>query len=276
MQNKAIHTTKKIIDKHINYVNEIIEKINPEIITVQGGEIGHVPEYILEYFFERLNRPIDISTNGTFLKREFHKNKFIRPYINRIMLHITDVIGCDELEINYDITDPDIEISIGIVDISKDPKKIKEFLEVNKKIYFDYIDYETAIDGGDLKVFPSYNDLYESIKDLSNVSEFAKQRILNRYKRGKDLSTNQQMCMSLHPCVFIDLVRETIPLCIRNYTTVTMPLNKENLISVIGDVGVFDYNNNVCKNCFRICQDDGVGISQIKNKSRYKEKLSDG
>lgn len=276
LQKLAKHTSKKIIDKHIEYINEILDKINPDIVTIEGGEVGHIPEYILEYFFERVNRKIEVSTNGQFLRREYHKNEFIRPKIKKIMLHIADKIDNNKIELDYDIIDDDILIECGIVDINKDPKRIREFIISNDHIDFKYIDYDSDIlgDGFGLDEV-SYLDLYDAIKDLENVSSIAKERIIKKHKLNerRNIKTNQDMCQKLHPCVFIDLVNETIPLCIRNYLTVYTPLNYENLCASITETGIFDYSNSHCSNCFRICQDEGINISQIRNRSLYKKRL---
>lgn len=275
LQKLAKHTSKDIIDKHIDYINEILDKIDPDIITIEGGEVGHIPEYILEYFFERINRKIEVSTNGQFLRREFHKNQFIRPKIKKIMLHVVDKIDSNKIELDYDIEDNEIPIECGIVDINKDPKAIELFLEANQHIVFDYIDYEHGIDTLPIDISASYGILYDAIKDAPNVSNQAKQRVMRRYKRNaaKDIKMNQDMCKKLHPCIFIDLVNETIPLCIRNYLTVYNELTYENLKSAITDLGVFDYTNARCDSCYRICQDGGVGIEQVRKRTEYKKRL---
>lgn len=257
------HTSIEKIEKHYRYINEIIKKLDFPV-SVQGGEIGLVPVNILECFFSKINKPIDVSTNGEFLKRNIHNNPIIKSKINKILLHVTNNIQ-EKININFDI-----ENSIcGIVDISNNPIEIKKFIEKNKHIYFEYIDYDNGI-YDEIKPH-SHFDLYEAIKNLNNVSNWAKERLTTRF--DKNLKECQNQCMRLHPCIFVDLVNEKIPLCIRNYNTVYKELNKENLIETIKGINSFDYTNNTCKSCIRICKDEGIGLPQIKNKMLYRRKL---
>ncbi len=252
------HTTKEIIKKHIDYVNIIVDKLN-FTTSVQGGEVGLVPIDILEYFFSSISKKTDVSTNGEFLKRNLHNNPIIKPKINNIILHVADDLTGKVDNYNSDSV-------CGIVDINKNPKSIREFINNNNHIYFEYIDYDNDITGPVGKF--SYEELYKSIKDLDNVSDWAKERLLNRF--NKNLKECQNLCMSMHPVFFVDLVNETIPLCMRNYMKVYKSLTKYNLIKTIKEINTFDYVGNVCRSCIRICQDEGVGLPQIKNKLLYR------
>ena len=161
------------------------------------------------------------------------------------------------------------EVVVGIVDINKNPINIRNFILQNSHILFEYVDYENGIfnDIGQ----HSYVELYDAIQDLDNVSEWAKDRLKTRFH--KDLAESQNQCMRLHPCFFIDLVNETIPLCIRNYMKVYKPLRRDNLIEIIKGMSTFDYINNTCESCIRICRDEGIGLQQIKNKMLYRSLL---
>lgn len=272
IQLTANHTTKEIIDKHIDYINEIIDKINPDVISVQGGEIGLIPEDILEYFFARLNRKIDVSTNGEFLKRGFHKNPIIKSKVRIIMLHVVDKIDNYKVDINYD---SEIPVVCGIVDINKNPEKVKQFIQANSQIYFEYIDYEHSISEESSHIDSCYLELFYAIRDLKNVSKSAIHRILKKHELNKDkvIKLNQNVCMRLHPYIYVDLVNERIPLCIRNFSDVYQDLTYDTLIKIITNIGFFNYKDNHCNCCFRMCQDDGIDIKQILKKSKLKGKF---
>lgn len=272
------HATKLSIETHIDYIKRIMDITDPGLqnLMIQGGEVGLVPKDVLIYLFERIQCKIDISTNGEFLRREYHNHPSMRPWIERIMLHIGDPIDEYKLDLDYSLEDDDIFIDTGIVDVDMNPIKVQKFIQVNPQIRFDFVDYETPIFDGPCRVNSSvYKDLYDAIKNLDNVTKFAKDRLWKRFLRHKttDIKKQQEVCRSLHPSIFIDFVHETIPLCIRNYGLVDLPLTEKNLISVIGDIAPFDYNNNVCDNCFRICQNGGVNMSQVYNKMKLKKKL---
>lgn len=275
IKQNAKHTTKEIIDKHIHYINHIIELIKPDTITVQGGEVGLVPPDILEYFFYTLQSKIIVSTNGEFLKKGFHKNPIIKKKLKSIMLHVADNIDDYSVDINYV---SDIQIICGIVDINKNPKKVKKFIQANPNIMFEYIDFENSI----FKLAPQtknlYFELYTAIQKLDNVSYEAKMRILKKHQlnKDKDILVNQNICMKLHPCVYVDLVNERIPLCMRNFLDVHERLTYYKLIRAISHVDPFHSENNVCSNCFRMCQDDGIDMGQILKKSKLKGVLNNG
>lgn len=272
------HATKLNIEAHIDYIKDIMNKTDPGIqnLMIQGGEIGLVPEDVLVYLFKRTERTIDVSTNGEFVRRKYHQHSDIRPWVNRIMLHITEPIDEYKINLDYDITDDKIFMDIGICDVNKDPEKTRMLIISNPEIRFDFVDYEHSVFGNPCRVNSSvYKDLYESIQDLDNVTDFAKERLWKRYIRHKDtnIEKQQQICRTLHPSVFIDFVNETIPLCVRNYGLVYLPLTKDNLIKVISSMAPFDYTNHTCDNCFRICQNGGANMDQIHTKLNFKKIL---
>jgi hypothetical protein len=243
---------------------------------IQGGEIGFLPEDVLVHLFQRTERMIDVSTNGEFMRRGYHKHYKMRPWIERIMLHIGEPIDDYKIELDYSLHDDDIFIDTGIVDVNMDPIKVRKFIQRNPEIRFDFVDYEHPVFGNPCRVNASiYEDLCQAIDDLPNVTQFAKDRLLKRFMRHKDtdMKKQQEICRNLHPSLFVDFVHEQIPLCVRNCNMVFLPLTKENLISAIADIAPFDYNRRTCDSCFRICQNGGVHMGQIQNRMKLKKIL---
>ena len=272
------HATKLSIESHIDYIKEIMDLTDPGLqnLMVQGGEVGFVPEDVLVHLFERTQRIIDVSTNGEFLRKGYHKHPKMRPWIKRVMLHIGEPIDDYKLELDYSLEDDDIFIDTGIVDVNMDPVKVKLFIQRNQDIRFDFVDYEHPVFDNPCRVNGFiYKDLYDAIEDLPNVTQFAKDRLLKRFLRHKDtdMKKQQEICRTLHPAVFIDFIHEEIPVCVRNCNFVSLPLTKDNLKKAISDISPFDYSNYTCDSCFRICQNGGVHMGQIQNRIRLKKKL---
>lgn len=275
---KPNRTNIKIIRRHLHYVKKIFKIVSNEYtmnLMIQGGEVGTLPEEVLEFLFTEWGMDIDVSTNGEFVRRGFHKNPKIRKYVKRIMLHIADPIGPYKIKLDYDFKDPEIFMDTGICDVEKDPDNLVSFIKMNSNIRFDFVDYEQDINKECSDNSNLYIELYEKLLPLENVTEQAKERIKKRYElnKGKEIKDKQNLCRQLNPTFFVDLVRETIPLCIRNYGKTFIPLNEENFKKTISEVNIFNFENCTCKNCFRICQNQGTDIGIYSKKIKYKKEL---
>jgi len=49
--------------------------------------VGNIPIKLLRHFFQKWDDEILVSTNGEFLRKNYHKDEILRPYIKHIMLH---------------------------------------------------------------------------------------------------------------------------------------------------------------------------------------------
>ncbi len=267
------HASIESIKSHIDYIKDINNVINDQFtwnLTIQGGEIGFVPIDVLEYLFTIWEQKISISTNGEFFRRNYHKNTILKPKIDQMLFHLTDDLHPREIVLDYDLRDIDVSLNIGICDITRTPDRIRKFLKINSKIYFNFVDYEHNIDlFCDLQ--PSmYIDLYNNIKDLDNVSDYAKERIEQKIG-GRPIQTHQNTCSSLSHVSMIDFINERIVLCVRNYNTSFIELTKENLIKVLTTYNSFN-NKDLCNNCFRMCQE--IDTKRTVNlKTIYRKRL---
>ena len=261
---KPSHTNIDILKKHLPYIKKLQNQVKFNV-AIQGGEIGFVNIKILEEFFKIWNEPIEVSTNGEFIRKGFNYNKILRPNIKQILLHITNDINKDII-IDYDINDPDIYINIGVCDSTLKPKKFANFLRKNEQYIFNFIDFEHDINKPVLIDNYVYKEFYERIKNISNVTNSAKQRIKNKLNNNS-IKFFQKSCSSFNNTFTIDLINERIIKCARNYNHSWIELNKENLIKTINEYNVFS-NIGLCNNCFRICQDQTI-TEKIKFRRKY-------
>lgn len=201
--------TMNQLKKHLDYIKDFIIE---GYMDVQGGEIGLVPENILEYFFKTMRKQMFISTNGVFLNRKYHLNENIRPFIKMIQWHVFPNPNDDAYVEN--IEDPGIKIVRGIVHDNADD--MIGFLNNNKHLYIDYIDFDYDLDSNVEHDKLKYFEFYRKVKHLDNVSDEAKKRILDRVRERDGL---RELCTTTNDSILIDLVNEKICLCQRSMQT---------------------------------------------------------
>jgi molybdenum cofactor biosynthesis enzyme MoaA len=194
--------TMEQLKMHLEYIKDF--NISG-YMDVQGGEIGLVPENILEYFLETMGRKMYVSTNGIFLNKKMHLNEKIRPYIKMIQWHIKPEVYVENIK------DSGIIITRGIV--HNDADEMIEFLNNNKHLYIEYIDFEYSIDDEVEHDRAKYMEFYQKLNHLENISEGAKKRIRQRAQEKEGL---RNACTTRNDSILIDLVNEKICLCQRN------------------------------------------------------------
>ena len=235
------HTaTLEVLKKHLPYIKEI------EIsgyMDVQGGEIGLVPDDVLEYFFTTMDTKMYVSTNGLFLFKKMDKFK---KYIETVQWHVTHTpmryliipdVNHDELFISKGIVHDDIDDMVG-------------FIESNKDMEFHYIDFEYDIEKPIEYNAIKYIKLYGAIKDLKNLSDDAKERIKGRMTENRN---RRKLCMEENDSILIDLVNEKICLCQRNMH-INVNLTERNLKERIKTKpkDFFNLSDVSCKSCGRL------------------------
>jgi hypothetical protein len=267
VSNKDKSTTIEILKTHLPYIKDIYNKISYLFdmkLMIQGGEIGFIDTDVLEYLFKYWGEEIYVSTNGELFNI---KSKIIHDNINEYLFHIspdtnTDIKEYPKLKKN----------NIGICCDSKDPIKIRNYIKKYDDIYFNFVDYESDVNKPCISEDFDDQSLYDNIKDLENVSDYAKERILNRINNTTKLSTSRDICSSLNHVVMIDFVNERIVQCTRNFDKAFIPLTKENLIKTLTETDVFTGMDNNCESCYRMCHD--INLSKVFDlKKKYKEIL---
>ena len=235
--------TMESLKAHLEYIKDFNIK---GYMDVQWGEIGLVDVGLLEYFFETMGRKMYISTNGVFLNKKIHLNEKIRPYIKMIQWHVyPNPHGDVQIE---NIKDSGIVITRGIVHDNMD--EMIDFINANKHIYFEYVDFDYPLDSVIVHDRQKYMEFYQKLNHLENISEGAKNRIRERAQESDEL---RQLCMEKNDSILIDLVNERICLCQRN-----MHIHEElGLFNLYrrcwtDPAEFFDLNGNVCESCGRL------------------------
>lgn len=237
-------TTMEILQRHLPYLKDW--QITG-YMDVQGGEIGLVPEDILEYFLETMGRKMYFSTNGDFLNKKIHLNEKIRPYIKMIQWHVFPNPNGDAYV--EDIKDSGIVIVRGIVHDNAD--EMIDFLNNNKHLYIEYIDFDYGLDVEVKHDRAKYLDFYHKLNHLENISEGAKNRIRQRAQEKEGL---RSICQTRNDSVLIDLVNERICLCQRSMNVeVQLTLGALWNRCKTDPVDFFlDIDNGHCKSCGRL------------------------
>jgi hypothetical protein len=261
--------------KHLPYIKKTIDGLGDNInIDIQGGEIGTMPEELLEYFLTTLDRKVVFSTNGLFLNKKMHLNEKIRPYIGAICLHLFNFNqtcineytlsefrgeSMDEYELQG------LNISRGIVH-----NRIDEIINVvgaNKHILFDYIELEFDIRYPRKIDTVMYHDLIGQLSEFENVTDNA-MGILK--KRIFENENHRDRCRKFNNSIVIDMVNSNICLCQRQ-PDIAIPLTEEDLIYRLKtfpkDIDGWQHNNMACDSCTRLYSGKGVSIKNtLKNR----------
>jgi len=258
----------EVFQNHLPYIKKIMDKveraISPDInwtghgqvweenkrkgsrlcIDIQGGEVGTMPIDILQYFFETLDfHKVAVSTNGEFLKKGYHLDEKIRPYVGYIMWHVTDDIN-STVEVDYN--DDEIFISKGIV--HNDVDEIVEFLKRNSHITFDYVEFEFDIKEKKTMDILMYHSLLNKIEGIQNVTDNAREILYRRLSEKENLREN---CKRYNASICIDLVNEKICLCQRQLND-CMPLNRYSLIKRLRGFPKDFFEGKNCDTCTRL------------------------
>jgi organic radical activating enzyme len=218
-------TTLSILETHLPYIVEIINQIDQFVyhIDIAGGEVGLLNSEILRYFFKILNRKIVVSTNGVFMDKGYHHDPEIRPFIKEIQWHVHPKPHKVKVK---DYIDSEIFINKGIV--HDNVQEMIDFINENKHIEFNYVEFEFPMEGKRIKDDSMYRDLLENI-NLDNVTEGARDIIRGRLNERENL---RSLCKKFNQTAVIDMVNENIMFCHRSQG-VTIPLNRNNLLERI-------------------------------------------
>lgn len=254
-------TTMEILKKHLPYVHDFMHDLASKdavsYVGIQGGEVGLLSLDILRYYFQTIKYVTVVSTNGVFLEKEYHKDEMIRSYIQTIHWHLCpDLYNWKRFDVEY--TDDEIPISRGIVHDNLDD--IKNFIRVNDHILFDYVEFENDIRDPKSVDTKLYEELYELILPLKNVSEYAKKII---EKRLNEKENHRNSCRDYNYGVTLDMIHETICHCQRDFHN-SKPLTKENLIKRVKLYPKDFFDETNCESCTRLYAGKLNGYSIVK------------
>ena len=261
-------TTIEIIDKHLPYIKDISKRIPYAGYHIQGAEPGSLDRETLVYFLKELNQRVLLSTNGLFFEKGYHLDPEIIKYLRSIYWHLCETPGDFKMEKDYDYHHGDAHVVKGIVHHSIDG--IVAFAKRNPHIDIGFIEYSCDITKEKTLYKSDYEQLYEAIKDIPNVTERSRERIRARIN---EIENMRYLCQNYHSPVSINLVRETICLCQRSMDT-NIELTRENLIKTIQNFprDVFSGGQSGCDSCVRLyfdkmdgtCAENTLRVRKIK------------
>jgi hypothetical protein len=254
---KPKETNEQILRKHLPYIKRIInEDDDIEYIDIQGGEIGLLPEFILEIFLNNLQRKVIVCTNGLFMEKEMHLNEHIRPYIQLLQWHVCAEPNIQKIKDYHD----ELPISRGIV--HNNINEIQRFVQNNNHIYFNYIDLEFDITEKRKADSKTYQNLYKAIEFLPNVDKDNLIRIKDRFKEDSEL---REFCYKFNKTVVINLANEDICLCQREIKS-RIPLNENNLMNRVNKFPKDLFKPSMgCASCTRLY----AGARTKTNQTKY-------
>lgn len=249
--------TKEKVDAHIPYLKSMLA--GSEII-LSGGEIGYVDKDVLIYLLEQLDRRVVINTNGIFMEAGLHKEPSIRKYIKKILYHVV----AEPRNIKMDVyEDVELDVSYGLV--GNDADAMKDFIEANEHITFDYVSIATPFQDVDV----DYVKLMLRVKDLPNVSQGAIELLEVHTLKHNHVNRYRKSCRATN--FAIDLASEEICLCAFRNKHINIELSKDNMISVLTGENKFEGDDN-CHLCHRVCLDTNIQTITkdiIRNQEKY-------
>lgn len=237
----------EIYQKHLPYIKKIMDTLNCHDILVnidiQGGEVGSIPLEILQYFFQTIQYPIAVSTNGEFLRKKYHNDDKIREYLKMVMWHVTDDFNS---KIETDYNDDEIFISKGIV--HNDEDEMISFIKKNSHIIFDYVEFEYDIEE-EIQMNPEkYVSLLTKLATVPNVTDNTIEML---QRRITETPHHRENCKRLNDSIVIDLVNEKICLCQRQLNE-CIELNRLNLVKRLQKFPQYFFQGGGCKSCTRL------------------------
>jgi len=217
------------IIKKHQYIFDIMKRIDVENVIIEGGEIGLIKD---NNILEYLFKSINRKVIID-TNGEFFKTdrSQLYKYIDKIFYHVAP-----DAKTLFKIKKPNIPIDVvyGIVD--DDKNAIEEFSDYNSHINIEYKEYEY------INKLPNF---------VQNIKQY------------------QKSCWVTNPFVCIDLSREVLLPCAARGAHITIPLTKENLISILTKFSNFKGKNYMCDTCYRMCSKNKASdVIKRKNKLR--------
>jgi len=235
------------INEVIYYIN-ILQKYNPDInISISGGEPGLLSKEYLADIFNASNNPVEVATNGLFLKNNYHK--IFKDKIKNISYHVIEDID-DNLKVNI-IKINNIESNNILVIHKLNYKKALPFLLNNPNFIFDLKFYI----GDDLKYILNISDIkyLHNILDI-NITDKSKLKIklFSDYKKINQVKKSQEICRKRIYIPRIDLVNKKIyRCCAGNTNAVDVSILNEKVLKIMFNHNSFPcVKKNICTTCY--------------------------
>lgn len=248
-QKTAKHVT---LDK-LKEQTQILKKVNLAKwnLCVEGGELGTVPEEILDYWFfeSNLAPTYHVATNGLFLEKYYEKYK---EKIHTVLYHCLPDVKKDSIGKvkEYDISPEILYYTVVLTPHNID--YIYDFLNHYKKSTWAIHVLQPRIAGTvemDVEYYKKVSNILESLPEIN--PHYAK-----RYRKIiEDLESNSMMkkrlfCANDYSKSMIDLVKSEINRCCITYTGDRVKFNKENLDKLLNNDQLFPLlEKGRCESC---------------------------
>jgi len=238
------------INKLISFI-QLLQLYNKNTnISLSGGEPGLLSENYFSQLFSVVNNQVEVCTNGTFFKNNYHK--IFKDKIKEFWYHVTPEILNNKIEFNK--IDTSIPIQYIFVIHKKNLHEVIPFIQKHKEIIFRPSFYK----GDDEELILTLDDikyLYNNDINKLNITNNYKDRIeyfnsCNKYKINKA----QTECYKICYIPRIDLITNTIYRCCAGNSSIidSIELN-DNTLKMLLKYNIFlcsTKNKTICKSCF--------------------------
>ena len=255
-------TINKPSQVDINYLKEIVPKIKKITdkfkiqMCIEGGELGLVDEEILDYMFIEsglVDNQVKwhIATNGLFLKKGYHKK--YKENIRSILYHVKPDID-QNTNFNFNsFEEYNFDIFYTIVVHKKNIPLLKNFFNFHKgKLFVPHV-LQPRIKGLDLLDLNYYTEIYNIIKDCSNVHPHFITRykyIIENFDNQHLMNLKRKFCCENYKKMMIDFPNNKIIRCCISMGTDKIEFNETNLNNTLkNNIGIFPKWDVTCKNC---------------------------
>jgi len=237
---------------------------------VEGGELGEVPENILDYFFSK-NNPIQeyfMFTNGIFLKHNYHKKyeKFFKDISFHITLEHSIKESLETLRKNKEyisdvlivVTEQNADTAYNVIKNNPDIN-FKFQRQINRK-GSKYYTKDTYIE--------KVTKIFELPNILGEIDE------INIVKNDKHIDVKRKMCANNYTRIFVDVTNRRLYRCQGTRTVSYVDLNKDNFMKmIINKEPVFDtLMDETCKTCEHIKMHNNNPFD-VKNSAKIFRKV---
>jgi len=248
-QSTAKHVTIDSLKEQVKILKKFdLSKWN---ICIEGGEIGLVPEEVLDYwFFESNVAPsYHVATNGLFLEKYYEKYK---DKIHTVLYHCLpdvkkDSIGkIKEYNISKDILYYTVVLTPENIDY------IHDFLYYYKDLTWSIHVLQPRIAETVNMDLSYYEKVLDTLKSLPEIN----QHYAKRYEKiVQDLKTDNVMkkrifCANDYSKSMVDLVKQEINRCCITYTGDRVKFTEENFAKLLRNDKLFPLlEKGRCEDC---------------------------
>ena len=238
---------------------------------VEGGEIGLIPEDILDLFFFESNfdNTYHVATNGKFLERNLHERYCDK--IHSLLYHVKP----DIKKFDFDFQDYNhfgIDFFYTIVIHRGNIDLISDFFDYHSDKKFAPHVLQPRREDLSLLDFELYKEIYDIVKEKDNVvSGFVKRYkyIIDKYHKVNYLESRRKLCCNNYKKMAIDYANKKLVRCCISMQSDSVDLNDDNLRNALdNDNAVFPSWESMCTDCIASFVFEDIYYAKTINKSQ--------